>query len=306
MTVPTTTTPRRGSLIRTLHVEVDDHLNPYLSPPPWHHLPPWLSRFLGHRDGPQKPVGNVMVAVWSFIGVFSGLAMIEGVGMNIPSFQEHNAPLIVASFGAAAVLEFCVIESPLSQPRNMICGQIIALIVGVSLSKLFALNSRYEELLWLVGALSCATTTTLMTLTSTVHPPAGATALLIAVDPKAIAMGWFIFPVVLLGIALMLSTALVLNNIQRQFPRHWWTPQDLRRKRTLEQIEGVTEGEGGKNKIGSADSSGGENYESSMEEGGIVMPEEGVMVRRGQVLVAYGVELSETEREVLAQISNRI
>lgn len=166
------------------------------------------------------------------------------------------------------------------------------------------MSSRYEDLLWLVGALSCATTTTLMTLTNTVHPPAGATALLIAVDPKAIAMGWFIFPVVLLGIALMLSTALVLNNIQRQFPRHWWTPQDLRKKRTLEGIEGVTEGHGGKGKT-QADSSG-ENYESSMEEGGCLTPNQGVNVRRGQVLVAYGVELSAEEREVLEKISRRL
>lgn len=188
----------------------------------------------------------------------------------------------------------------------MIFGQLIALIVGVGLTKLFAMSPRHEELLWLVGALSCATTTTLMTLTNTVHPPAGATALLLAVDPKAIAVGWFMFPVVLLGIALMLCTALVLNNIQRQFPRHWWTPQDLRKKRTLEAIEGVTEGKRGKGK-GSADPTG-ENYDSSMEEALCVpvTPELGVTVRRGQVLVADGVQLSGEEMAVLDRISGRI
>lgn len=209
--------------------------------------------------------------------------------------------------GAGAVLEFCVIESPLSQPRNMICGQTLALIVGVGLSKLFAMSSRYEDLLWLVGALSCATTTTLMTLTDTVHPPAGATALLVAVDPKAIAMGWFCFPVVLLGVALMLSTALVLNNIQRRFPRHWWTPQDLRKKRTLQEIEGVTEGKGGKGKSNAGSSGGnGGNYESSMEEGLFATPNAGVAIKRGEVLVADGVELSDEEKDVLEQISHRL
>ena len=84
--------------MRTLHIDIDDYLNPYLPAPPWPRLPRFVAHFMGHREGPQKPIGNVLVACWAFVGVFSGLAMIEGVGMNIPSFQEHNAPLIVASF----------------------------------------------------------------------------------------------------------------------------------------------------------------------------------------------------------------
>lgn len=186
----------------------------------------------------------------------------------------------------------------------MIGGQLIAIVVGVSLSKLFAMSSRYDDLLWLVGALSCAITTTLMTLTSTVHPPAGATSLLVSVDPTTIAMGWFVFPVVLLGIALMLATSLVLNNIHRRFPRHWWTPQDLRKKRTLESIQGVTEGEGGKCR-GNADPMG-ENYESSMEEGLCATPNEGVTIRRGRLLVADGIELSAEEKDMLEKIRDRL
>ena len=142
-----------------------------------------------------------------------------------------------------------------------------------------------------------------MTLTNTVHPPAGATALLIAVDSRAIALGWFVFPVVLLGIALMLTTALVLNNIDRQFPRHWWTPQDLRKKRTLEDIEGVRRGE--REAAGKVSDPEQGRYESSTEDG-YVTPNEGVTVRRGQVLVAEGLVLSEEERGVLEKISNRL
>lgn len=91
-----------------LHVDVDNVLNPYLPPPPWPHLPRAISHFFGHRhpDRPQKPIGNVIVAFWSFIGVFSGLSIIEGVGMNIPSFQDHNAPLIVASFVSLSLCHF--------------------------------------------------------------------------------------------------------------------------------------------------------------------------------------------------------
>jgi CBS-domain-containing membrane protein len=67
-----------------------------------------------------------------------------------------------------------------------------------------------------------------MGITKTVHPPAGATALLAATDPGISRMGWFLLPFVLLCSILMLCCALVVNNIQRQFPMYWWTPVDLK------------------------------------------------------------------------------
>lgn len=56
-----------------------------------------------------------------------------------------------------------------------------------------------------------------MALTKTVHPPAGATALLAVVDREMLEMGWLLIPVVLLSCLLMLCIALILNNIERSF-----------------------------------------------------------------------------------------
>lgn len=69
-----------------------------------------------------------------------------------------------------------------------------------------------------------------MALTKTVHPPAGATALLAVVDDTLIHIGWFMLPVMLLGCALMLGVALVINNLERRFPIYWWTPEDLSKR----------------------------------------------------------------------------
>ena len=66
-----------------------------------------------------------------------------------------------------------------------------------------------------------------MAMTNTVHPPGGATALLAVVDPTASAMGWKFIPLMLLGSCLMLVVALLINNIQRQFPVFWWTPKEV-------------------------------------------------------------------------------
>lgn len=122
-------------------------------------------------------------------------------------------------------MEFYSIESPLAQPRNAILGQLIAAVTGVSVARLFSLSSTFHDIQWVAGALACASATALMALTKTVHPPAGATALLAVVDDRLRAMGWLFIPLVLLSCALMLGVALLLNNIERQFPVYWWTPE---------------------------------------------------------------------------------
>lgn len=62
-----------------------------------------------------------------------------------------------------------------------------------------------------------------MGLTGSVHPPAGATALLAVTDDGVARLGWGLVPVVLVGCALMLLVALLVNNVQRTFPASWWT-----------------------------------------------------------------------------------
>ena len=76
-----------------------------------------------------------------------------------------------------------------------------------------------------------------MTVTSTVYPPAGATALLAAVDPQVENLGWYLLPLVLLSTALMLITSLVINNIQRRYPTYWWTPAKVGRACREDDIE---------------------------------------------------------------------
>ncbi|KAK8100197.1 hypothetical protein PG999_010571 [Apiospora kogelbergensis] len=231
--------PRLGNPSKW-HFDIDAYLNPYLPSPPWKQLPRFLAHFVGYRPRPQQPIGNLAMIAWAFIGIFASLSIIEVVGRHVASFGAKGAPLIIGSFGAAAVLEFYAIDSPLSQPRNAILGQILASIVGVAVAKLFALNPSLlpaaggpepgvpaHDLTWLAGALACASATSVMALTGTVHPPAGATALLAVVAADVRALGWFLVPVVLLGCALMLSVALLVNNAQRRFPVYWWTAGEV-------------------------------------------------------------------------------
>lgn len=66
-----------------------------------------------------------------------------------------------------------------------------------------------------------------MGFTKTVHPPAGATALLAATSDEIGALGWYLIPLVLLGNAVVVVVACLTNNIQRQWPLWWWTELSL-------------------------------------------------------------------------------
>jgi len=135
--------------------------------------------------------------------------------------------LLTVLQGASAILDYNMIQSPLAQPRAAIIGTLLATTSGVAVTKLFMLSSNFETIRWIAGAASCGVASSLMTLTNTVHPPGGATALLAAVDPTVNALGWMFIPLILLATVLMLGVALLINNIQRQYPIYWWSPKEV-------------------------------------------------------------------------------
>lgn len=127
------------------------------------------------------------------------------------------------------MLEFCAIDSTLAQPRNVFLGQLMGSIIGVAISKGLTNSTsiQFQDWRWFAGALSCGCTIVAMGLARTVHPPAGATALLAVTDDSVSQLGWLLVPVVMLSCALMLVVSLIINNLQRRFPLYWWTPDEV-------------------------------------------------------------------------------
>ena len=60
-----------------------------------------------------------------------------------------------------------------------------------------------------------------MQMTATTHPPAGATAILVATNDEVLALSWYYIPVILLSSVLVLIVALLIDNIQRRYPVYW-------------------------------------------------------------------------------------
>lgn len=191
------------------------------------------------------------------------------------------------------MIEFCAIQSPFAQPRNAFFSQMWACLMGIGISKLFALNPNAEQYTSLGGALACALTTAAMLLTETIHPPAGATALLAVTNKQMASLGWFLFPVMILGCILMQAVALLVNNIQRQFPLYWWTSHPLsKRQITDEEKEGIHR---------EPAPTIPDHYEESLTD----VPRR-IVVERGEIFVPEGMFLSTAEKEMLEKISERM
>ncbi|KAL6708864.1 hypothetical protein ACN47E_002271 [Coniothyrium glycines] len=187
-------------------------------------LPPIISRWLGYRGQSLPPSRSWLVCLWGFIGAFCGLSVILAIFGHTDYFKSRAVPPIIASFGASAILCYGAIDVPLAQPRSLVFGHFFSGLIGVIVATTFQFNLHEDEFpryQWLAASIATAVALVVMHLTKTTHPPAGATALLPCIDQHVWALRWYYLPVLLLASAIILVTACMLNNIQRQYPKFW-------------------------------------------------------------------------------------
>ncbi|KAF7192593.1 Transmembrane protein [Pseudocercospora fuligena] len=231
------------ALRQILDFDVDRYLNPWIPHNRLYILPKSIRHWLGYRESPQKEPYNVLQWPITFLATVAGLCLVAGIGNYAPGITAWHPPVLIASLGASAVLDFNTIKSPLAQPRNAVIGNTLAAICGTAIAKLFQLNSDFDNIQWVSGAVGCALASWVMSLTNTIHPPGGATAVLASTETMIIAMGWKFVPIVLLDSCLMVVVACIFNNILRQYPIYWWTPANTGRKLRNEKLKAQQEQE---------------------------------------------------------------
>ena len=155
----------------------------------------------------QTPVMIAANAGMAGLGMFSLYAMHEMLG--------STASTVVASIGSSAVLLYCAPSAPFSQPRNVIGGHFFSCSAGIIVRQLPFISDHAM----LLGpcALGCAIL--VMQASNTIHPPAGATAILATTSPLE---AFFLVPV-WYGSVSIVSTAIVLNHLVpgRRYPEYW-------------------------------------------------------------------------------------
>lgn len=204
---------------------IDTVLDQYIPRNQTPKLPRFLAHFLGHHKHPHQAAPDYFIWLEIFIATFSGLSLIMGIFMHHNVFTDHHhAPIILASYGATAILCFNASQVPLAQPRNIFFGHFISSVIGMSIQKLFSLSHGGRLNYWASGALSVAISSVVMAITNTIHPPAGASALLPSIDEQVRQMSWWFLPVQLISSVLIIAVALITGNIVRTYPVYWWSP----------------------------------------------------------------------------------
>ena len=125
-----------------------------------------------------------------------------GIGGIAILAEVTKLPLIIAPFGASAVLLYSATSSPLAQPRNLIVGHLISGTVAITCCKVFGST---------IGSTVLAVTLAIvaMMLMDAVHPPGGATALLCML--QNINSYSFLLTPLVLGVLILLLAAVVAS-----------------------------------------------------------------------------------------------
>lgn len=135
------------------------------------------------------------------IAIFAVFALTRQAELSL-----HSETVLIASFGASAVLLFAVPHGPMSQPWNVIGGHMISALIGVILHQAIAGTI-------LACALAAGLAITAMHYLRCLHPPGGASALIpILLGPTADGYGLSLalFPIGT-GALAMVVMAVVFN-----------------------------------------------------------------------------------------------
>ena len=140
-----------------------------------------------------------------------------GVGAHLAtSGQLSWTPLLLAPIGASAVLALGVPASPLAQPRNVIVGNLVGAMVGVSCALLL------HPWPALAAGAAVALSIMLMALLGCLHPPGGAVALGAALAvPAASGADAYLkltVPVAICSVLLVLGAMLHARAVGRSYP----------------------------------------------------------------------------------------
>lgn len=146
------------------------------------------------------------------IGALIGLTISSLISWYV--LGDFNA-WYIAPMGASSVLLFAVPASPLAQPWNMVVGNTIAGIIGVTCA-------MYIPNLTEAFSVAVALAIFLMMTTDSLHPPSGAVAITAVLGGESVhQLGYyFIFYPVLLNSVLLLVIAIIFNRLLgKQYPQ---------------------------------------------------------------------------------------
>ena len=168
-----------------------------------------VREFFGYTPEQVSHAERLASGAGGFVGIF----LIAVVSYYFTGFE--GAAMIVPSMGASAVLVFAVPHGKLSQPWNVLGGNGVSAVVGMTCY-------LYVPDVFLAAALAVGIAITLMHYLSCIHPPGGASALAAVIGGDAIhALGYqYVLTPVLLNAFIIFLVAIGFNYLfpWRRYP----------------------------------------------------------------------------------------
>lgn len=154
-----------------------------------------------HNDNhTKKKLLHVFESILAGVGALIGLSFIGVIA------QSAHTMMLIAPFGATAVLLFSAPNSPFSNPWNIFGGYFISTIVG-------AVVLTYTSGQWLPIAIGLGLVIMLMHGFRVIHPPAGANFLIVTQGH----LTFTIFEPLIIGLITLVIVAMSVQRIKQKF-----------------------------------------------------------------------------------------
>ena len=150
-----------------------------------------------HKQTSSKKYLHLLESLIAGVGAFIGLSFIGLIA------QQADSMMIIAPFGATAVLLFSAPKSNFSRPWNVFGGYLISTLIG-------AFVIIYTGGGWFVVGSALGLTIMLMHLGNVIHPPAGANLLIITQGHLSI----YLLEPLLVGLVTLIIIAMSVEGIK--------------------------------------------------------------------------------------------
>uniref|UniRef100_A0A7S0DY98 HPP transmembrane region domain-containing protein n=1 Tax=Hanusia phi TaxID=3032 RepID=A0A7S0DY98_9CRYP len=201
----------------------------------------YLRKFKGQNATPPGP-HTWQYSLWSFVGTYLSLFILTSVSnwmkynTSFGSYFKQDADgnltihegyifLLINSMGAVCAMLTAAPVSPLVQPRNVLCGHVIAAIISICLD--YLCNPKYLNVIpqWVVAPLAPALAIGLQAKLGVIHPPSCSASVIYTMGlPYVKNVGWlFLACPVITDCVILVCFAVLFNNLSkdRRYPLYW-------------------------------------------------------------------------------------
>ncbi len=181
----------------------------------------WIRQYAAKLSAPLSPPMKISKRKL----LLPSAASLAGSALGIVSIgfiaSHFSFPLLLAPFGASAVLLFSVYDSPLAQPRNTVFGHVLSALIGSAIA--LAHITYFEGAGYILIALAVSSSILVMQMLRITHPPAGATAFIASTAVMDIASFLLFTTAVTVGSLVLVVIAITFNNAvpSRKYPIYW-------------------------------------------------------------------------------------